>query len=200
MKLLFDLFPVILFFVSFKYAGNHQELAAEWISPLIGSITPAQAPILLATVVVIIATLAQIGWVYWRHGKVERMLWISLALVVVFGSMTLIFRNDAFIKWKPTVLYWIMAGGMVSAILFKKNAVRLMLQDKLELPENIWVRLNLAWISFFIAMGGLNLFVAYSYPTDIWVNFKLFGGMGLLLLFIVAQGAYLSRHIKEEQS
>lgn len=200
MKLLFDLFPVILFFVSFKYAGNHQELAAEWISPLIGSITPAQAPILLATVVVILATLAQIGWVYWRHGKVERMLWISLALVVVFGSMTLIFRNDAFIKWKPTVLYWIMAGGMVSAILFKKNAVRLMLQDKLELPENIWVRLNLAWISFFIAMGGLNLFVAYSYPTDIWVNFKLFGGMGLLLLFIVAQGAYLSRHIKEEQS
>ncbi len=200
MKLLFDLFPVILFFISFKYAEQHQQQAADWLASFMGSVTPVQAPILLATAVVILATLLQIGWVYLRHGKVDRMLWISLGLVTVFGSMTLLFRDDTFIKWKPTVLYWIMSGSMLTATLFQRNAVRLMLKDKIELPEVAWSRLNLAWIIFFLAMGGLNLFVAFHYSTDTWVNFKLFGGMGLLLLFVLAQGAYLSRYVKEEET
>ncbi|MCE1172089.1 septation protein A [Azovibrio restrictus] len=198
MKLLYDLFPVILFFASFKYAEKNPEQAADWASQLLGATPASQAPILLATLVVMLATLAQIGWTYLRHGRVEKMLWISLALVTGLGSLTLIFHNEDFIKWKPTVLYWVMAGGMLTATFLKKNAIRLMLQDKLELPEPAWLRLNLAWIAFLTGMGLLNLYVAFNYSTDTWVNFKLFGGMGLLLLFMLAQGVYLSRYIKEE--
>lgn len=201
MKLLFDLFPVILFFASFKYAEKNPELAADWIGQITGAVTPAQAPILLATVVVIVATLGQIAWVALRHGKVDKMLWVSLVLVVGFGSMTLIFRDEAFIKWKPSVLYWVMAGGLLlSNSLFGKNGIRAMLGDKIELPEFAWQRLNLAWIAFFTGMGGLNLFVAYTYSTDTWVNFKLFGGMGLMLLFVIAQALYLGRYMKTDEA
>lgn len=114
MKLLFDLFPVILFFIAFKYSEKNPELAATWIGSLLGStaVDPKQAPILLATVVVIAATVAQIVWVRIRHGKVDKMLWVSLGLVTVFGGLTLAFQNEAFIKWKPTILYWVFAGSM----------------------------------------------------------------------------------------
>ncbi len=202
MKLLFDLFPVILFFAAFKYAGSHQDIAADWVGTLLGgaAIAPDKAPILLATVVVIVATVAQIAWVHFRHGKVDKMLWLSLGLVVVFGGMTLIFRNEAFIKWKPTLLYWAFAGSMLIASLFmKKNAIRAMLGEQMKLPDPVWHKLNLAWIGFFLVMGVLNLVVAFNFPTDIWVDFKLFGGMGLMFVFILAQGALLSKYIEEGQ-
>lgn len=202
MKLLFDLFPVILFFAAFKYAGSHPDTAADWVGTLLGgtAVNPAQAPILLATVVVIVATMAQIAWVHFRHGKVDKMLWVSLALVVVFGGMTLIFQNEAFIKWKPTILYWVFAGSMGFATLFmKKNAIKTMLGEQLKLPEAIWQRLNLAWIAFFVVMGVLNLVIAFNFPTDTWVNFKLFGGMGLMFVFILAQGAMLSKYVEEDK-
>lgn len=202
MKLLFDLFPVILFFAAFKYAGGHPETAADWVSTLLGGapVDAAHAPILLATVVVILATVAQIAWVHFRHGKVDKMLWVSLGLVVVFGGLTLAFQNEAFIKWKPTLLYWAFAGSMAFAALFmKKNAIRAMLGEQLKLPEPIWHKLNLAWIAFFLTMGALNLVVAFNFPTDIWVDFKLFGGMGLMFVFVLAQGALLSKYMEEEQ-
>ncbi|HEX6735408.1 MAG TPA: septation protein A [Azonexus sp.] len=202
MKLLFDLFPVILFFIAFKYSEKQPELAAEWVGALLGSATvnPQQAPILLATVVVIVATIAQIAWVHFRHGKVDKMLWISLALVVVFGGMTLVFQNEAFIKWKPTILYWVFAGSMAfAALVMKKNAIRSMLGEQMTLPEAVWSRLNLAWIGFFLAMGVLNLLVAFNFSTDTWVNFKLFGGMGLMLLFVLAQGMLLSKYLEEDK-
>ena len=202
MKLLFDLFPVILFFATFKYYGSNPEGAAALVASLLGSavLDVKQAPILLATIVVIVATMAQIAWVHFRHGKVDKMLWVSLALVTVFGGMTLIFQDETFIKWKPTILYWIFAGSMAfSALLLKKNPIKAMLGEQLTLPEPVWGRVNLSWIAFFLFMGALNLIVAFNFPTDTWVNFKLFGGMGLLLLFVLGQGLLLSKYVEEKQ-
>ncbi|MBS1140886.1 MAG: Intracellular septation protein [Proteobacteria bacterium] len=202
MKLLFDLFPVILFFATFKYAEKSPELAASWMGSLLGFVPDdiKMAPILLATVVVIAATVAQIIWVHFRHGKVDKMLWISLVLVVVFGGMTLAFQNEAFIKWKPTILYWVFAGSMAfSAVILKKNPIKAMLGEQLTLPESIWGTVNLSWIGFFALMGALNLFVAFNFSTDTWVNFKLFGGMGLMLVFVLGQGMLLSKYVEEEK-
>ena len=177
MKFLFDLFPVILFFAAFKAFD-----------------------IYIATGVVIAATIAQIGWVWNRHGKVDTMLWVSLALVVVFGGATLILHDETFIKWKPTILYWLFAGTLFgSAQFFGKNLIRAMLGEQVQLPEPLWVRLNYAWVGFFAVMGVLNLWVAFNFSTDTWVSFKLFGGMGLMIVFIVLQGVVLARYLPEEQ-
>ncbi|WP_153144618.1 septation protein A [Dechloromonas sp. H13] len=202
MKLLFDLFPVILFFVTFKVSGNNPESAAHLVGTLLGSaaVDAKQAPILLATIVVILATIAQIAWVRFRHGKVDRMLWVSLVLVVVFGGMTLVFQDETFIKWKPTILYWVFAGSMAfAALVLKKNPIKAMLGEQLTLPEPVWGKVNLSWIAFFLFMGALNLIVAFNFPTDTWVNFKLFGGMGLLLLFVLGQGLMLSKYVEDKQ-
>ena len=202
MKLLFDLFPVILFFVAFKYSEKNPETAASWVATLLGSalVDVKQAPILLATVVVIAATVAQIAWVHFRHGKVDKMLWISLGLVVVFGGLTLFFQNEVFIKWKPTILYWVFAVSMAfSALVLKKNPMKAMLGEQLTLPEAVWNKVTLSWIAFFAIMGVLNLVIAFNFPTDTWVNFKLFGGMGLMLVFVLGQGMLLSKYIEEEK-
>ncbi|MBA3995877.1 MAG: septation protein A [Candidatus Accumulibacter sp.] len=176
MKFLFDLFPVILFFITFKIAG-----------------------IYAATAVAIAATFAQIAWVWFRHRKVDTMLWVSLGIVSVFGSMTLIFHDETFIKWKPTVLYWAFAGALAGGVLFfRKNLIRSLLAEKIELPDAAWQKLNLSWIGFFVFMGIANLFVAYNFSTDDWVNFKLFGGTGLMLVFVLVQGLLLSKHIEEK--
>jgi intracellular septation protein len=178
MKFLFDLFPIILFFAAFKAFD-----------------------IYVATGVVIAATMAQIGWVWHRHGKVDTMLWVSLALVVVFGGATLILHDETFIKWKPTILYWLFAVTLFgSAQFFGKNLIRAMLDKQVELPEALWPRLNYAWMSFFSVMGVLNLYVAFNYSTDTWVSFKLFGGMGLMILFIILQGVVLAKYIPEENA
>ena len=202
MKLLFDLFPVILFFATFKYYGSNPEGAAALVGSLLGSavLDVKQAPILLATIVVIAATVAQIAWVHFRHGKVDKMLWVSLVLVTVFGSMTLIFQDETFIKWKPTILYWVFAGTMAfSALVLKKNPIKAMLGEQMTLPEPVWGKVNLSWIAFFLFMGALNLIVAFNFSTDIWVDFKLFGGMGLLLLFVLGQGLMLSKYVEDKQ-
>ena len=202
MKLLFDLFPVILFFAAFKYSEKNPETAASWVATLLGSalVDTKQAPILLATVVVIAATVAQIAWVHFRHGKVDKMLWISLGLVVVFGGLTLFFQNEVFIKWKPTILYWVFAVSMAfSSLVLKKNPMKAMLGEQLSLPEAVWSKVTLSWMAFFAVMGVLNLVIAFNFPTDTWVNFKLFGGMGLMLIFVLVQGMLLSKYIEEEK-
>ncbi|MDE2586579.1 MAG: septation protein A, partial [Betaproteobacteria bacterium] len=172
MKFLFDLFPVILFFLSFKLAAS----------------------IYIATGVAIAATIAQIAWVWYRHRKVDGMLWVSLAIIVVFGGATLILHDETFIKWKPTVLYWLFASVLTaSRFIWRKNLIRTMLEEKMQLPNEGWDRLNLSWIGFFACMGVANLYVAFHYPTDTWVNFKLFGSTGLMLAFVLAQGVMLSK-------
>jgi intracellular septation protein len=175
MKILFDLFPVLLFFITFKHAG-----------------------VFAATGAAIIATFVQVGWVKYRHGKVDTMLWVSLGIITVFGGATLLLHNETYIKWKPSVLYWVFSTALlVSPILFKKNLMRTMLQDKLPLPDSAWRNLNLAWGLFFAALGVLNLYVAFNYSTDTWVDFKLFGVTGLIFLFIIAQAAMLAKYVEE---
>lgn len=166
-----------------------------------GAVGPNEAPILLATVVVMIATLAQVAFLVLRRQKVDMMLWVSLALVVLLGGATIWLHSETFIKWKPTVLYWAMGFALAaSAGFFKKNLIQRLLSEKVDVPASVWARLNWAWIVFFLLMGGLNLFVVYSFSSEVWVNFKLFGVLGLMLVFTVAQGVYLSRHMSESAS
>ncbi len=205
MKILFDFLPILLFFATFKYAEGQKEWAARFASEHFGFMVSggvvgtSEAPVLLATLVVIVATLAQISFLLARGKKIDMMLWISLGLVVVLGGATVWFHNETFIKWKPSVLYWAMGASFwISQTFFRKNLLQALIGDQLELPHTVWQRLNFAWIAFFALMGLLNLYVAYSFDTSTWVNFKLFGGIGLMLLFTLGQGIYLSRHIKPE--
>ena len=177
MKFLFDLFPVILFFIAFKIYG-----------------------IFVATAVAIAGTFLQIGWVWFRHRKVDTMLWVSLVIVTFFGGATLLLQDETFIKWKPTVLYWLFAGILAGGALFmKKNLMKSLLSEQMQLPDVAWTRMNWSWVGFFTFMGIANLAVAYSFSTDAWVNFKLFGGIGLMLAFVLVQGMLLSKYIEEEK-
>lgn len=202
MKFLFDLLPVLLFFAAYKFAGGSPDASHALATRLLGDgIAVSQAPILIATAVAIVATLGQVFWLIARGRKVDTMLWISLAIIVVFGGATLFFHDATFIKWKPTVLYWLFALTLAGSALFmKRNLIRALMKDQVELPEPVWARLNLSWIAFFAVMGILNLYVAYSYSEDTWVSFKLYGGMGLMFLFVLGQGLMLSRHIEEKNS
>jgi intracellular septation protein len=162
-----------------------------------GQVSVAEAPVLLATVVVIVATLAQVVWLKLRRRKVDAMLWVSLALVVVLGGLTIWFHSETFIKWKPSALYWAMGLAFwLSPLLFNRNLLKVLLGEQLDLPGKVWHRLNFAWIAFFGVMGLLNIWVAYTFTTVTWVNFKLFGGLGLMLLFMLAQGLWISRYLE----
>jgi intracellular septation protein len=205
MKILFDFLPIFLFFVAFKYAEGHKEWAAAFATSQFGFLVSGgvvgseESPVLLATVAVIVATLAQVAWLKLRGKRVDTMLWVSLVLVVVLGGATIYFHSDTFIKWKPSVLYWAMGLAFwLSPLLFGKNLLRVLMGEQLQLPTTVWHRLNFAWIAFFAFMGLLNLWVAYHFSTATWVNFKLFGGIGLMLLFTLAQGLYLSRHMQDD--
>jgi intracellular septation protein len=170
MKLLIDLFPVVLFFVAFKIKG-----------------------IFFATVVAIIASIVQIGWMFFKNKKVEPMMWLSFGIIIIFGGATLLLHNETFIKWKPTILYWIFAVALIAGqLFFGKNAIKALLEKQMTLPEKIWKQMNLSWGGFFLTLGCVNLFVAYNYSTDIWVNFKLFGIFGLILVFSIVQGLIIN--------
>jgi intracellular septation protein len=173
-KFLFDFFPIIVFFAAFKFAG-----------------------IYVATGAAIAATLAQIGYLLARRRRVTAMQWLSLAIIGIFGGATLVLHDETFIKWKPTVLYWLGGCAFLVALAFRTNFVKaVMSEGGLELPEPVWTRLAIAWGAFFILQGALNLWVAFNFPTETWVNFKLFGGMGLTIAFVVVQALWLTRHIE----
>jgi intracellular septation protein len=175
MKFLFDLLPVIVFFAAFKLAD-----------------------IYVATATAIVASFLQVGWLKLRRKPVEPMLWASLGLIVVFGGATLLLRDETFIKWKPTVLYWLFGVVLlVSETIFRKNLIRTMLGAQVHLPDPVWTKLNWSWVAFFAFMGAVNLYVAFRFTTDLWVNFKLFGGMGLMLLFVIGQALFLARYVED---
>ena len=177
MKLLLDFFPIILFFVAYKVWG-----------------------IYAATGVAIAATVVQLAYMRIKTGKTEPMQWVSLAIIVVFGGATLLAHNENFIKWKPTVLYWVMGTVLlIGQLVFNKNFIRTLMGTQIQLPDPVWKNLNWGWTGFFAVMGALNVWVAFNFDTDTWVNFKLFGGMGLMIVFVIAQAIYLSRHVKEEE-
>lgn len=200
MKILFDFLPIALFFGMFKYAEGQREWAAatatDWLGFMVagGTVGPAEAPVLLATVVVVLATLAQVLWLKAKGRKVDTMLWVSLALVTLLGGATVYFHSEAFIKWKPTVLYWVMGAALlIGQVLFKKNGIQALMGAQMTLPAEVWGRVNLSWVAFFTVMGVINLWVAYTFSTSAWVNFKLFGGIGLMLVFVLGQAVYLNK-------
>ena len=174
MKLLFDLLPIVAFFVVFKIAG-----------------------VLAATATAIGVTIAQVIYSKVKHGKVDKMLLVSCGLIVVFGGATLIFQDDTFIKWKPTILYLVFAVVFAGSLFVGETTVAQRLLGKvLVLPKPLWARLSIAWAVFFVALAAANLFVAYNFDTDVWVNYKLFGAMGLKVVFLLVQGLFLHRYMK----
>jgi intracellular septation protein len=207
MKLLLDFLPILLFFGTDKYAEAHKDWAAVFATEHFGFMVSGgmvgvqEAPVLLSTLVVIAATALQVAWLKALGKKIDTMLWVSLGLIVVLGGATVWFHNETFIKWKPSVLYWVMALALwASANLFGKDILRKMIGDQLKLPDPIWKRLTLLWCAFFAVMGVINILVAYNFSTDSWVNYKLFGGTGLMIIFMIGQGLYVSRHIEEEDA
>lgn len=177
MKILFDLLPIVLFFAAFKLAD-----------------------IYVATAVAIVATAVLIGWTWLKTRKVDPMQWVSLGLIVVFGGATIWLRDETFIKWKPTILYWLFAGVLALAeLVWNKNLIRAIMEAQVTLPDPVWRVLNHAWAAFFAVLGLLNLYVAFNFDTDTWVNFKLFGTTGLMFAFIIVQSLFLSKYIKETE-
>ncbi len=181
MKFLFDLFPIILFFIAFKVAD-----------------------IYTATIVAMVATIGQILWVYYRHRKIDAMQWVSLVMIIVFGSLTIFLHDKTFIQLKPTALYWLFSSALlVSAHFFNKNWIQVLMgkqiQLKTERSYSVWHQLNHAWALFFFFMGALNLYIAFEFSEETWVNFKLFGSTGLLIVFVIIQGVWLSKHMEHPE-
>jgi intracellular septation protein len=186
MKILFDFFPIFLFFLAFKVWGVY---------------VAADEAIYVATGVAIAATILQIGYLKLRRRKVDTMMWVSLAIIVVFGGATIALHDETFIKWKPTVLYWLFAVILsVSELFWRKNLIRSLMQaQQISMPDAAWRTLVWSWVGFFSFMGVLNLYIAFNYTTDTWVSFKLFGGMGLMLVFVILQALYMARYIDEKK-
>lgn len=177
MKLLFDFFPILLFFIAYKIYG-----------------------IYTATVVAIVAAFIQVAWFWLQHRRFETMHLVTLGLIVVLGGATLILQDEMFIKWKPTVVNWLFAVVFAgSHFIGNKTIIERMMGGNITLPQSIWARLNASWTMFFLVLGVTNLYVLYNFDTDTWVNFKLFGMLGLTLAFVVLQAVYLGRHIKAQE-
>ena len=177
MKLLFELFPVLLFFVAYKIYG-----------------------IYVATAVMIITSLLQALYLWRRDGAIPTMHWVTLGLVVFFGGLTLLLQDPTFVKIKPTIVNWLFASAFIIApFIGGKTLPQRMMEANVELPESKWKSLNVAWILFFIVLGGLNVAVAFNFSEDAWVNFKLYGLMGLTFLFALAQGFYIARHMQSHE-
>ena len=182
MKLLFDFFPVVLFFVVYKMQDDpHQGF-------------------MYATAAIIVATAVQVAVMWFRERRVEKMHIAVLAIVVVFGGITLALDDPIFLKWKPTIVNWLFAVVFLgSQFIGAKNVVRRLMESKVQLPDPVWTRLNTSWVLFFVFCGALNLFVVYNFDTDTWVDFKLFGLMGITLVFVLGQGFYMMRHMPAEE-
>lgn len=173
MKILVEFFPILLFFLAYKFGD-----------------------IYVATATAIIASFLQVFWLRYTKKRFEKQPLITLVTLVILGGATLVFRNELFIKWKPTALYWILALiFLITQFLGKKPLIQRLIEEHIQLPQKVWTNLNAAWVLFFLSMGIINLYIIYHFDTNAWVNFKLFGTLGLTLLFIVLQGIYLAnRH------
>ena len=178
MKVLSDLLAVILFFLAYTFTKD----------------------IFLATAVAIVIGVIQAAIMWWKHKKLDTMQWVSLVLIVVLGGATILFQNDSFIKWKPTALFWFGALALLIGHLFKKNALKSMMGKEIQLPNIVWQRLIIIWVVFLVFMGIVNIVVAYTFSQEFWVNYKLFGSMALMFLFILGQGVYLSRYLSQENT
>ena len=173
MKFLFDFFPILLFFVAYK-AGD----------------------IYIATITAILSSLAIVLYGRFKKGHFEKMPLFTLITITILGGATLFFRNDMFIKWKPTAIYWLLALVFLGSHYIgasKKPLIQRAAEENIELPQKTWYRLSYSWMIFFTLLGLLNIYVIYNFDTNTWVNFKLFGTMGLTLLFVILQSIYIWR-------
>lgn len=176
MQLLFDFFPVIAFFVAYKLSD-----------------------IYVATGVLVVAVLIQAAVQWQRHRKLSPMMLTSAVLVLVFGGLTLLIHDKTFIQWKPTVVNWLFgAAFLVSQFVGRQPLIQRLMGEQITLERNAWSKLNALWIAFFIVMGAINLYVAYNFDEATWVNFKLFGILGLTLVFVVIQGVWLASKMPTE--
>ncbi len=199
MKILFDLFPVILFFATYKLFSHGKESHA-CLSEQAAQLPWTQEPILLATSVAIVATFVQVAWAKYRHGKIDAMLWMSFAIITLFGGATLYFHNPVFIQWKPTILYWTLATVLAGAPLIAgRNPIRAVLETQVHLPNHVWKQLNLAYALFFFVLGGVNIAAIHWLSCADWVNFKVFGITGLLFVFVIAQTLVLAKYFEKEK-
>ncbi|MEZ5448946.1 MAG: septation protein A [Thiolinea sp.] len=202
MKFLFDFFPVVLFFLAYKFFGD---LPPSWIAlansiPLVElSQDEPKHAILFATLIIILATLLQNILHYATHRRFERMHLISLGILLAFGSLTIVLKDSAFIQWKVTVFNWIFALAFIGSqyIGSRKTLVERMMSHAMQVPGEIWRKANWMWALFFIFIGIVNLLVAYNFSEEVWVDFKLFGVLGMTFVFVVAQAFYLQRHMIE---
>ena len=189
MKLFFDFLPIVLFFIAYKFGGGLYHFDGQEYDI---------KGIYVATAVMIVATICQNAYSWFRHGKLEKSHVITLVFVVFLGGATLWLQDPNFIMWKPTVVNWLFAAGFLGAQLFtKQSLLERMMSEHMQLPSAVWSRLNVAWIVFFILSGVANLYVAFNFDEATWVNFKLFGLLGLTIVFIIGQSFYLSKHIIE---
>lgn len=173
MKLLFDFFPIAVFFIAFKIYG-----------------------IYIATAATMAASLLQVGAYWFKHRRFESLHVITLVIIILFGGSTLLLHDDLYIKWKPTVIYWIFAlVFLMSSLIGKKPLIQRLLGGKMDLPKYVWSRLNLVWALFFLLMGVVNVYVLYHFNTNTWVNFKLFGTLGLTILFLIGQAMYMTKYL-----
>jgi intracellular septation protein len=179
MQLLFDFFPVIAFFVTYKITGN----------------------MFAATAVIIVAVIAQTGWQWFRHRKVSQMALISGVLVLIFGGLTLLIHDKAFIQWKVSVANWLFAAAFLGSRFFGEQLlIERIMGANVQLEKPVWQALNWAWIGFFTVLGALNLYIAYNFSEEFWVNFKMFGLLGLTLVFAIAQGIWLASKMPQEDT
>lgn len=176
MKILSDLLAVILFFAAYSYTKD----------------------IIIATVVALVVGVLQAGFTWLKHKKLDTMQWVSLILIVVMGGATVILRNPVFIKWKPTLLFWIGAAALAVSHLMGKNGLKALMGKEIRLSDGIWRNLTFMWIAYLVFMGLANIAVAYMFTEAQWVNYKLFGSTALMVVFMIAQGFYLSRHLPKE--
>ena len=203
MKVLIDLLPVVVLFAVFRLAKAVPQTTAAWVTALFGSVPAAAdgaadiAPLILATACSMAATVVQISWLLFRKARVSASVWLSAALVAIFGGLTVWLHNEWFIKWKPTILYWTFAAVLLAGQwVWRKNLLGALFSSELQMPPAIWDRLLVAWVAFFSVMGVLNLAVAYRFSTATWVDFKTFGMLGMTFAFSIATGLYVARHLK----
>ena len=177
MKQFFDFIPLLVFFAVYKFYD-----------------------IYTATAALMVVTVLQIAITWFTLRKLEKMHLITLAMVLVFGGFTLFFHDDAFIKWKVTVINLLFSAALlVTRFVQKKPLIKQMLGKEMHLPDAIWSRVNLAWAGFFAVAAATNTYIAFHLPQEVWVNFKVFGLLGMTLLFTVATVFYLYRHLPAEQ-
>lgn len=178
MKIFSDFLAVILFFATYSYTHD----------------------IRLATTVAVVIGVIQAAFTWFKTKKLETMQAVNLAIIVIFGGATIILNNPIFVMWKPSILFWATASALIISQLMGKNGMKALMHKELTLPTNVWTQLNVAWMVFLMAMGVINLIVAYNFSFDFWISYKTFGSLSIMVVFVIAQGIFISKHLPKEEN